>query len=119
ERGDALLDARTAGVVDADDGDADLHGEVHHLGDLVADDLAERAAVDGEVLREDADLPAVDLAPAGDDGVAVDALAAFVAVEVDGEGVDLLEGAGVEEEVEALAGGELAALVLRLDTLGA
>ena len=41
EGGDAFLDARAARVVQADHGRAGLHGEVHHLGDLVADDLAE------------------------------------------------------------------------------
>ena len=38
---------------------------------------------------------------------------------VDDERVDLLEGAGVEQDVDALAGGELAALVLRFDALQA
>jgi hypothetical protein len=50
ERDDALLDARAAGVVDADDRAAHLHREVHDLDDLLAEDLAERAAEDGEVL---------------------------------------------------------------------
>ena len=36
-------------VVDADDGAADLHGHVHDLDDLLAEDLAQRAAEDGEV----------------------------------------------------------------------
>ena len=50
---------------------AGLHGEVHDLDDLLAEDLAERAAEDGEVLGEDADLAAVDGAVAGDHAVAV------------------------------------------------
>ena len=61
ERDDALLDARAARVVDADDRAADLGRQVHDLAHLLAHDLAERAAEDREVLAEDADRAAVDL----------------------------------------------------------
>ena len=58
-----------------------------------------------------------DLGVAGDDGVAGEAL--LVDAEVGGavqdEGVELLERAGVDEQGDALARGELAALVLGLD----
>ena len=50
----ALLDPGAGAFVDADDRAAGLHGEVHHLGDLLAVDLAQRAAEDREVLAEDA-----------------------------------------------------------------
>ena len=56
-------------------GHAGLQRDVHDLDDLLAEDLAERAAEDGEVLGEDADLPTVDGAVAGDDAVAVRPLA--------------------------------------------
>ena len=71
ERDHALLDAGAGALVDADDRAAGLDREVHHLGDLLAVDLAERAAEDGEVLGEHADLAAVDGAVAGDHAVAV------------------------------------------------
>ena len=71
ERDHALLDAGAAALVDADDRAAGLDREVHDLDDLLAVDLAERAAEDGEVLGEHADLAAVDGAVAGDDAVAV------------------------------------------------
>ena len=71
ERDHALLDARAAGVVEPDDGAADLHREVHDLDDLLAEDLAEGAAEDGEVLREHRHRAALDGAVAGDDAVAV------------------------------------------------
>ena len=71
ERHHAFLDARAAGVVQADDGRADLHGHVHDLDDLGGVGLGERSAEDGEVLREDEDQPAVDAAVAGDEAVAV------------------------------------------------
>src|SRR5205085_11792290 len=92
ERDDALLDPRAAGVVDPYDGAAELRRQVHHLADLLREDLAERAAEDGEVLREDEDLAAEDRPVARDDGVAVRApvehaevrlTVAHVAVELD------------------------------------
>src|SRR5581483_11821701 len=83
--------------------------------------LGERAAEDREVLREDEDAPAVDLAMARDDRVAevVLLVEAELGRAVDHELVHLLERAGVEQDVEAFAGGELAALVLRFDAPGA
>ena len=69
---------------------------------------AEGAALDGEVLGVDGHFAAVDLAEAGDDGrtgVAAGDIAAL-------EAADLLERAGVEEQVEAFARGFLAFGVL-------
>ena len=117
QRDDALLDPRAAGVVDADDRAADLRGQVHDLAHLLAHDLAERAAEDGEVLGEDADAAALDRAVAGDDGVAPGPVLLHVELvrAVAHEGVELLEGAGVEQLLDALAGRVLAAGVLLLD----
>ena len=74
----------------------------------------ERAAEDGEVLGEDVDQAAVDPAVAGDDAVAGDHL--LLEPEVGGavgdEAVELDEAAFVEQQVEPLARGELALLVL-------
>ena len=79
----------------------------------------ERAAEDGEVLREDEDLAAVDGAVAGDHAVAEDLLLlhAEVGAAVGDEAVELDEGARVEQQVDALARGELAGLVLLVDAL--
>ena len=117
ERLDALLDARAARVVEADDGRADLHREVHHLADLLRVGARERAAEDGEVLREHEDLAAVDDAVAGDDAVAEDLLLlhAEVGAAVGDELVELDEAAGVEQGGDALARGQLAGLVLLVD----
>ena len=121
EAGDALLDARAAGVVEADDRRAGLQRQVHHLRHLLAHRLGQRAAEDREVLREDEDAAAVDLAVARDDGVAqvVLLVEAELGRAVHHQLVHLLERAGVEENVEPLAGRELPALVLRLDALQA
>ncbi len=70
QRHDALLDARAAGVVDPDHGAAELHREVHHLADLLGEDLGQAAAEDREVLREDEHLAPEDRPVAGDDRVA-------------------------------------------------
>ena len=98
-------------------GRARLHRGVLHLDDLLRVGFRQRAAEHGEVLGEHEHGAAVDRAPAGDDAVAGDLL--LLHAEVDGavldEHVELLERALVEQELDALAGGELAALVLRLD----
>ena len=79
--------------------------------------LAERAAEHGEILGEGEDGAAVDRAPAGDHAVARNSglLHAELGRAVLDEHVELLERALVHEQLEALAGGELAALVLGFD----
>jgi len=91
ERDDALLDARAARVVDADDRAADLRGEVHDLAHLLGHDLAERAAEDREVLGEDADAAALDRPVPRDHRVAPSAVLLHVEVDraVADEGVEL------------------------------
>ena len=115
--GDALLDARAAGVEQADDRRARLHRHVLHLDDLLRVRLRQRAAEHGEVLGEQIDGAAVDRAPAGDDAVAGD-LGLFHAEVVGAvldEHVEFLERALVEQQFDALARGQFAALVLGLD----
>ncbi len=121
---DALLDARAAGVEHADDGNTGLQRQVHHLDDLLARDLAERAAEDGEVLRVDGDLTAVNGTGTGDDGVTVGSglLHAERHGAVAHELVELDEGTVVQQPGDALPGGLLALRVLlgdrRLTTRG-
>ena len=119
ERDHALLDPRAAAVVDPDDRAADLGGDVHHLDDLLAVHLAERAAEHRGVLAEHGDRPAVDRAGAGDDAVAERAplLHAEVGGAVPGERVELDERAGVEQHLQPLAGGVAALGVLALGRL--
>ena len=117
ERDHALLDAGAAAVVDADDRAAGLHGVVHDLDDLLAVDLAQAAAEHGEVVAVDRDRAAVHRADAGDHAVAVRAVAldAEVMRAMPGQLVELHERALVEQQVDPLAGGELALGVLLLD----
>ena len=117
ERDDALLDARAAGVVDADHGAADLGRQVHDLAHLLGHDLAQRAAEDGEVLGEDArrggpsivPWPVTTASPQGRFFCMSKSVGA-----VAHEGVELLEGPGIEQLLDALAGGVLAPGVLLL-----
>ena len=116
QRHHTLLDAGAAGVVDAHHGAPDLHREVHDLDDLLAEDLAQRAAEDGEVLREDAHGAALDGAVARDHAVTEGAVLLLPEVggAVAGELVELHEGPLVEELLDPLAGGLLALRVLLL-----
>jgi len=116
---DALLDACAARVVETDDRRPRLHRQVHDLADLLGKGAREGAAEDGEVLREDIDNAAVDAAIAGDDAVAGDALLRHVEV-VAAVGLELVgldEGAGVEQQVDALTRRQLAGLVLLGDAV--
>src|SRR5207244_4746549 len=96
-----------------------LEREVHHLADLLREDLGEAAAEDGEVLREDEDLAAEDRPVAGDDRVAVRAVRqrAEVRVAVAHVAVELDQRARVEQLLEALAREQLAARALTGDGL--
>ncbi len=116
---DALLDARAAGVVEADHGRPVFERLLHHLHDLVGVGSAQWPAVDGEVLAEDVDEPAVDGAVAGDHPVAgrtvlVEPEVSFLVAD---ERAELLERVVVEQNVEPLAGRQLVLLVLALDAL--
>ncbi len=119
EAGDPLLDPRPARVVEPDERDAALHGEVADPADLVGLHPRHGPAEDGEVLGEHGDAAAVDLAEPGHHTVARKPLAVQPErrLAVGGERAHLLERAVVQQQGEALAGRELAARVLGLDAL--
>jgi hypothetical protein len=102
-------------------GAPDLHRLALHLEDLLGMGARKRSPEDREILGEDEHHPAVDPAPAGDHAVAGDALLrhAELGDRVLDEHVELLERALVEQQVDALAGGQLALGVLAGDPLGA
>ena len=115
EAHDPLLDTRPGAVVQTDHRRPGGDGKVHDLVDLGGEHLAQGAPEDGEVLREDEHLAAVDRAPAGDDAVRVGPLAqAALSGPVAGQHVEFVEGPRVQQVVDALAGQELALGVLAL-----
>src|SRR5262249_26212719 len=85
--------------------------------DLLRVRLRQRAAKHGKVLSERKHGAAVDGPPAGDHAIARDfsLLHAELGRAVLDEHVELLERTLIHEELDALARGELAALVLHLD----
>ena len=87
---------------------------VHDLADFLRVGFRERAAENGEILGEDVDQAVVDVAVAGDEAVAGDDLLlhAEVAAAMRDELVEFFEGAFVEEQFDALAGGKFALFVL-------
>ena len=121
QRDDALLNARPGAVVEPDHRDPGGGGQVHHLVDLLGEDLAEGTAEDGEVLAEDAHPPAVDGAEAGDHTVGVGpvVLQPHAVGPVPGQHVELLERPLVEQVLDPLPGGQLALGVVLLDRPGA
>ncbi len=114
-----LLNTCAARVVYADHGSALPHCHVHHLADLLGHSFAQRAAVDGKVLRKDIDQPSVHRAVSGHDAVAevVLLLHAEVHAAVLDEHVELFETALVEEHVDSFACSEFALGVLPVDSL--
>ena len=119
ERGYALLDARAAGIEQADDWRAILDRHILDLGHLVGMRFGERAAEHGEVLGEYVDDAAVDGAPPRDHAVARDfrLLHAEIDAAMLDEHIEFFEGTVVEQKVDALPRRELAPFMLRLAAL--
>ena len=109
----ALLDARPARIVEADDRGAHLDRQIHDLADLLGMGLAERTAEHGEILTEDKHLATVDGAVTGDDAVAkISFLLAQTTAPADFEDIELFKGTIVQQQIEPLPRGQLALLVL-------
>ena len=119
EAGHTLLNAGTAAVRQPDHWGANPHGLLHHLADFLGVGFGQGAAEDREILAVDKRPAAVDQAGTGHHPVPGDA--PVFHTEVGGavldEHVELFEGVGVEQNVEALSRGQLAALVLGVDAV--
>src|SRR5216684_7919159 len=105
EGDDSFLDARSAGIVDADDRHAVAQRQLLDLDDLLGRDLAERAPVNSRVIRVHRDRAAVDLTEARHHAVAGDPplLHAEALRTMRGEQVELDERAFVEQHLDAFA----------------
>ena len=119
ERADGLLDPRAGAVEQPHEGQALGQRQLAQARDLDLAGHPHRAGHDREVVGGDRDQPAVDLAVAGDDAVGRRLLALQRAHRVVDARVEaqLGERAGVDEQVEALARGELVGRVLLGDLL--
>ena len=117
KRGNALLDARAAGIVHPDHRRAILHRHIHDFADLLRMGFGKRAAKDGEILAKHIDHAAVHRAPAGDHAVACGALGlhAEIGAAVGHEHVEFFKRAFVEQKINPLARGQLALGVLRVN----
>src|SRR5579864_127446 len=106
----AFLDSRAARVVDPDAGTAGTHGKIHDLADLLGEHLAQRAPEDAGVVGEDEDLAPVHGAVAGDHAIAGNFLVTHAKRlgPMHGEGVQLGKRTAVEQQLDALARGQLA-----------
>ena len=117
ERGDRVLHARAARVVDTDDRGAGLDAELHDRAHLAAEALAERTAEHGDVVREDDHGAAVDRAAPRHH--AVGGRVRGVTGRLDHE-PDLDERTRVEQRVDAVArGGLTRGVAARLRALAA
>ena len=112
------LDARAGGVEQPDERHALADARARAAGAILFSPTAPiEPGHHREVVRGDRDRPAVDLADAGDRAVGGEVAVAEAGVHVVGEQPVLDPRAGVEQEVEAFADGELAELALALDAL--
>ena len=122
KRNDALLDARATRIVDADKRTAIAQRQIHHLADLLGENLTKRAAENREVLREREDATTVDQAMTRDDTVAIRTAIGQLGIAMLGITIDLAKRAGVEQRLDALTrqaltASALALLGLRIDVL--
>src|SRR5690606_11360546 len=119
ERGHAFLNARAAGVIQADDRRAHLHRHIHDLADLLRVALGKRAAEHGEILAEHVNEAAVDGARAGDDAVARNLLLRHAEIDavVLNVHIDFFKSARIEQQVDALPRRQTALGVLGVNTL--
>src|SRR4029077_11815379 len=104
-------------IIKPDDRRAHLQRHVLDLHDLAGMGFGKRAAEDGEILGEDEDLAPIHRAPSGHHAVArhLGLLHAEIGTAMLDEHVEFLEALRIEEELDAFACRQLAALMLGED----
>ena len=121
ERFDPFLDSGAARIVEANNRRAHLDRVVHDLADFGSMRAGQGATKHREVLGEDKYSAPVDRPPARDHSVAQHPVLLHVKVgaPMGNQTVQLDEGPGIQQQIEAFARGELSSLVLFLDPVGA
>ena len=116
QRPHAFLDARSAGIIQANHRRAVAHRQVHDLADLQGVCFREGAAKHGEILREHVNQTAIDASETGDESVAGRPLIlhAEIIAAMRNKFVELFKCAFIEQQRDALARRELAGFVLAL-----
>ena len=116
-----LLDAGTAGIVDADAGSPHLHGQIHDLPNLVGMLLTKGAALYGEVLGKGIDQTPIHRTVAGDNTLTrqVFLVLAEVGAAMLHKHIQLYERTFIEKLLDALTGSVLALGMLLLNAGGA
>ena len=119
QRAAALLDASSAGVVQADNGSTSLHSLVHNLADFQRHGFAQATSENGEVLSKNVYGTALDGTVTSHNTIAQERL--LLHVEIDAtmgdKHIKFFKGALVEEESNTLASSQFALLVLFVDAL--
>ena len=112
--GHPLLNTGAAGIIQADDRRADLDGLIHHLAYLAGIGFRQGPSEHGEILAEDEHQAAIDPTVAGNHAIPGNALLFHteIAAAMLDKGVPFLKTPGVQQHVQTLARGELAAFVL-------
>ena len=116
-----LLDARSSRVEQPHDGDAPPQRQLAHTGGLALPYRPHRPTHDREVVGHDRHRPALDLADPGDHAVSGEVVAARLRqrrIHVVGQQRVLHERPRIEEQIEALAHGQLSHRPLALDAFG-
>ena len=113
-----FLNTGTAGIVHAYYRRADLTGVFKDLADLIGLHFTHGTTNNGEILSIGVDDTAVYLTVAANNTIPGEVLffLAKVVAAVDNEGIDLNEGVGIKQGLQALASGHFALLVLLVDT---
>ena len=119
QRHHAFLDARPAGIIQANHRRSHAHGHIHQLADLCRVGLRQRTTKDGEILGEDKHQPAFHAAVTGHKTIAGNLLLrhAEIGAAVRNQSVGLFECTLIEQELDAFAGRHLSLAVLALPAL--
>src|SRR6266404_2046136 len=120
ETDDAFLNARAAGIIQSDDRRADFHRQVHYFANLFGVSFRKRTAKDREVLRENENLATIDQTVTGNYAVAGIELFlhAKISRAMDHQLIEFFKRSFIQQELDALARGQLVCGVLLLNARG-
>jgi len=118
QRINAFLNTRAAGIIHTNQGGAVFNCQFHQFGYFQTMGFAQRTAENGEILGVEVYQTPVDLAPASYDAVGERMILGHIesSAAVGNENIHFVEGAGVQQGVDALARTQLSFFVLIFQT---